>query len=132
MANNIKLNVRTNRQNVPLNTRAPAENPDVTPMDKDPFYVGAKAEVEQTEYGALITMEDKDGRTQAEVHHGEKGEKGDKGDKGDAGESDYSLLDNKPSINDVELVGNKSFEDLGDSPLTNVEIQAIFNRVFNG
>lgn len=85
MANNIKLNVKTNKKNVPMRTRDPAETPDITPIDKDPFYVGAKAVVEQTEYGAHITMEDKDGRTTADVYHGEKGEKGDKGDKGDTG-----------------------------------------------
>lgn len=44
---------------------------------------------------------------------------------------DYNDLENKPSINEVELVGNKTFEDLGDSPLKNLDIQAIFNRVFN-
>lgn len=44
---------------------------------------------------------------------------------------DYEKLTNKPSINEVELVGNKTFEDLGDSPLKNLDIQAIFNRVFN-
>lgn len=43
---------------------------------------------------------------------------------------DYEQLTNKPSINAVELVGNKTFEELGDNPLTNTEIQAIFNRVF--
>ena len=44
---------------------------------------------------------------------------------------DYEALRNKPSINSVELVGDKSFEDLGDSPLTNLEIQEIFDSVFN-
>lgn len=44
---------------------------------------------------------------------------------------DYNDLENKPSINEVELVGNKTFEDLGDSPLKNLDIQAIFNRVFS-
>lgn len=47
-----------------------------------------------------------------------------------SGTGDYNDLINKPSINSVELVGDKTFEDLGDSPLTNVEIQEIFNRVF--
>lgn len=44
---------------------------------------------------------------------------------------DYNDLINKPSINEVELVGNKTFEELGDSPLTNAEIRTIFGRVFH-
>ena len=44
----------------------------------------------------------------------------------------YNDLFNKPSINEVELVGNKSFEELGDSPLTNIEIKSLFDRVFGG
>lgn len=47
------------------------------------------------------------------------------------GTNNYESLVNKPSINSVELIGDKSFEDLGDVPLTNTEIQAIFNRIFN-
>lgn len=46
--------------------------------------------------------------------------------------SDYPGLNHKPQINSVELVGNKSFEDLGDNPLTNIEIKAIFDRIFGG
>ena len=45
---------------------------------------------------------------------------------------DYEKLYNKPSINEVELVGNKSFEELGDHLLTNIEIKQIFDRVFKG
>ena len=37
-------------------------------------------------------------------------------------EKDYENLKNKPSINGVELVSDKSFEDLGDHVLTNFEI----------
>ena len=37
-------------------------------------------------------------------------------------ENDYEKLKNKPSINGVELVQNKSFEELGDHILTNFEI----------
>lgn len=46
--------------------------------------------------------------------------------------SDYNKLSNKPRINEVELEGNKTFEDLGDTPLTNKEIKQIFDRVFGG
>lgn len=37
-------------------------------------------------------------------------------------ENDYEKLKNKPSINGVELVQDKSFEELGDHVLTNFEI----------
>ena len=45
---------------------------------------------------------------------------------------DYNDLNNKPSINEVVLKGNKTFEDLGDKTLTNFEIKEIFDRVFEG
>ena len=37
-------------------------------------------------------------------------------------ENDYEKLKNKPKINGVELVQDKSFEELGDHVLTNFEI----------
>lgn len=37
-------------------------------------------------------------------------------------EKDYEKLYNKPKINGVELVQDKSFEELGDHVLTNFEI----------
>lgn len=37
-------------------------------------------------------------------------------------ENDYEKLKNKPSVNGVVLVQDKSFEDLGDHVLTNFEI----------
>lgn len=43
--------------------------------------------------------------------------------------SSYNQLDDKPKINDVELKGNKSFEDLGAESLTNLEIEEIINSV---
>lgn len=41
----------------------------------------------------------------------------------------YNELEDKPQINDVELVGNKSFEDLGAESLTNIDIENIINSV---
>lgn len=40
-------------------------------------------------------------------------------------EKDYEKLVNKPSINGMELIQDKSFEDLGLSPMTNSEILEI-------
>ncbi|NLJ18371.1 hypothetical protein [Globicatella sulfidifaciens] len=42
-------------------------------------------------------------------------------------EKDYEKLINKPKINEVELKGDKSFEELGMKPLTNTEIAKMFN-----
>ena len=42
---------------------------------------------------------------------------------------DYTDLKNKPSINGVELIGDKSFDDLGDIALTNTEIFNMINTV---
>ena len=44
--------------------------------------------------------------------------------------TDYPSLTGKPSINGVELVDDKSFEELGVENLTNFEILAIYKRVF--
>lgn len=42
--------------------------------------------------------------------------------------NDYASLENKPQINSVELLGNKSFEDLGLISITNDEIANIFQQ----
>jgi hypothetical protein len=46
--------------------------------------------------------------------------------------TDYNLLQNKPKINGVELVDDKSFEELGVETMTNIEIKAVFDRIFGG
>lgn len=40
-------------------------------------------------------------------------------------EKDYNKLDNRPSINGVTLVGDKSFEDIGLHFMTNVELKKL-------
>ena len=40
-------------------------------------------------------------------------------------ENNYNLLTNQPQIEDVTLVGNKTFEDLGLSAATLLEVEAI-------
>ena len=44
-----------------------------------------------------------------------------------AGTNDYNDLANKPSIEGVELVGDKTLEELGVEALTPQEIDAIIN-----
>ena len=41
--------------------------------------------------------------------------------------ADYTLLKNKPSINGVTLIGDKSDKELGWEPYSNFEIEAILN-----
>ena len=45
-------------------------------------------------------------------------------------ENDYEQLHNKPKINGVELVGNQSFDDLGMSELTALDVFNILNKVW--
>lgn len=44
---------------------------------------------------------------------------------------DYEDLTNKPSINGVELKGNKTFEQLGEETLTNSELKDIIDSQFD-
>ncbi len=46
--------------------------------------------------------------------------------------SDYQSLMNKPQIESVELIGNKSFNDLGLSSLSNMQIEQILGGLDNG
>lgn len=41
----------------------------------------------------------------------------------------YNDLNDKPQINDVELIGNKTFEELGAESLTNIDIENIINSI---
>ena len=47
-------------------------------------------------------------------------------------EKDYEKLFNRPSINGVELIKNKSLEDIGCTPLTNSEILALIKIAKGG
>ena len=46
-------------------------------------------------------------------------------------EKNYNELSNKPSIEQVELIGNKNFSDLGLETMSNMEILTMFNGVFD-
>lgn len=47
-------------------------------------------------------------------------------------EKNYEKLRNKPQIESVELIGNKSFEDLGMTEISNLEILEIANKILYG
>lgn len=53
-------------------------------------------------------------------------------DTGSGGTSDYEALNNKPSIEGVELIKDKSFTDLGLTEVTNQEILEIAKRILGG
>ena len=42
------------------------------------------------------------------------------------GTTNYELLSNKPKINNVELIGDKTYEDLGFYSITNEEIDSLW------
>lgn len=45
----------------------------------------------------------------------------------ESGTSDYELLQNKPQIEGIELLGNKTFEELQLQALTNLELEDLIN-----
>lgn len=53
---------------------------------------------------------------------GDKGERGPEGPVGPIGTTDYIGLLNRPSIQSIELIGNRTFEELGITPISQEEI----------
>ncbi len=53
---------------------------------------------------------------------GPQGPQGPQGPPGPAGTTNYNLLENRPSIQSIELIGNRTFEDLGIIPISQEEI----------
>lgn len=47
-------------------------------------------------------------------------------------EKDYEKLNNKPSINGVELIKDKSLPDIGIHPMTNSELLSIIKTAKGG
>ena len=47
------------------------------------------------------------------------------------GMTNYEELDNKPQINDVTLIGNKTFDDLGLSRISADELLNMLRGIFN-
>ena len=45
-------------------------------------------------------------------------------------ENDYNLLNNKPSINGVELINNKTFEQLGRDDISNSRMKQIVDDAY--
>lgn len=47
---------------------------------------------------------------------------GPRGPRGPMGTTNYNLLENRPSIQSIELIGNRTFEELGIIPISQEEI----------
>lgn len=69
----INLNVSENQVQVPLRVSGVGSTRTISPDDGNPYYVGARAYVTQTESGAVITIIDKEGTTTATVLNGTDG-----------------------------------------------------------
>ena len=74
-------------------------------------------------YGEYVASQDE---------HGGSGDGGGSGGGGGGGVSDYTQLTSKPRIENVELIGNKSFEDLNLFSLTEQEILSLIAEVSGG
>ena len=46
-------------------------------------------------------------------------------------EKNYEKLSNKPQINGVELIGDKSLDDLNVHEMDSLDVIGIWNRIFN-
>lgn len=144
----INLNVSENQEQISLRTSGGGLTRTISPDDGNPYYVGARAYVEQTDNGATITIIDKDGTTTANVSNGAAGATGADGfspsatvekvgdtatititdkdgtttasisDGSGGGTGDYEDLENQPQINSVTLVGNLSSSDIGVASAT--------------
>ena len=128
----INLNVSENQERVPLRTSGGGLTRTISPDDGNPYYVGARAYVEQTENGATITIIDKDGTTTASVSNGAAGATGEAGADGfspsatveKVGDTATITITDKDgtttaSISDGSGGGTGDYEDLENQPQIN-------------
>lgn len=119
-----KLNVSENQARVPLRVSGGGLRRTISPDDGSPYYVGARAYVEQTESGAVITIIDKEGTTTATVLNGVIGEDGN-GIASIVMNEDYTLtilMDDGTSYTTDSIRGEKG-EDAEVDSLTNAELE---------
>lgn len=119
----INLNVSENQVQVPLRVSGGGLTRTISPDDGNPYYVGARAYVTQTENGAVITVIDKDGTTTATVLNGVDGEDGN-GIASIAMNDDYTLtivMDDGTSVTTESIKG----DDAEVESITNAELEEI-------
>lgn len=123
----INLNVSENQVQVPLRVSGGGGlTRTISPDDGNPYYVGARAYVTQTENGAVITVIDKDGTTTATVLNGVDGEDGN-GIASIVMNDDYTLtivMDDGTSVTTESIRGEKG-EDAEVESITNAELEEI-------
>lgn len=93
-----------------------------TPIKGVDYFDGAKGE--KGDKGEQGVKGDR-GEQGVKGDRGEKGEKGEKGEQGLPGTTVYSELSDKPSINNVTLVGNKTLSELGIVNYDDTEIKRL-------
>lgn len=54
---------------------------------------------------------------------------GNGGNSGGAGSDDYEKLKNKPSVNGVTLIGDRTLEEIGLEEISNLEIEEIIKSI---
>lgn len=77
--NDIHYSVSDNGTRIPYSVVDNTTQTTPTVERTNPYYVGARAYVEEIEGGAVVTVIDKDGATTATIYNGAKGDKGDTG-----------------------------------------------------
>lgn len=83
--NEIPINVSDSAVRIPLGIKSGSATRSVNTDAGNPYYVGARAYVTQTENGAVITIIDKDGTTIATITNGISGTDGQDGRDGQDG-----------------------------------------------
>ncbi len=122
----INLNVSENQVQVPLRVSGGGTTRTISPDDGNPYYVGARAYVTQTESGAVITIIDKDGTTTATVLNGDDGN----GIASIVMNDDYTLtilMDDGTSVTTDSIRGEKGEkgDDAEVESITNAELEEI-------
>ena len=125
----INLNVSENQVQVPLRVSGGGLRRTISPDDGSPYYVGARAYVEQTAGGAVITIIDKEGTTTATVLNGINGEDGN-GIASIVMNDDYTLtilMDDGTSVTTDSIRGEKGEkgDDAEVESITNAELEEI-------
>lgn len=75
-------------------------------------------DIQQEDYGAVITVTDSRGSTQATIYNGKNGD------------DNYEVLRNKPKINSIELIGNKTSVQLGLADAYEIAVRSQIDNLF--
>lgn len=102
--NEIPIKVSDSAARIPLGIKGRNATRSVNTDAGNPYYVGARAYVTQTESGAVITIIDKDGTTIATIANGTSGADGQDGQDGRDGQDGIGIVS-------IELTGTSGLVD---------------------